>query len=83
MDKEYYCKSRVTGKQRKTKHINFYDTKTYSFRFGFRINHYKMFNVLSIRVLNRNLRVSDTLVSHTNYKKTIEEMKNKFGLFRK
>ncbi len=80
MGKNYYCKSLVTRK-RKTKHINFYHAETDCFRFGFRINHYKMFNVLAIRVLNNNLRVSDTLVTHTNYKKTIEELKNKFGLF--
>jgi len=82
MKKRYYCKSLVTGKKVKTKHINFYYASTGCFRFGFKINFYKMHGVLAIRLVNLNY-TSKTFLPITHYKEAIQQMKEyvdkKFG----
>ena len=73
MKKSFYCKSYVTGKVRKTKHIIFYTTYTHCFRFGFRVKILK--DVVKIRLVFLNGHTSIIELPVTHYKAAIAKLK--------
>lgn len=82
--KNYFIKSRVTGKVRKTKHINFYYSGTGCFRFGFKIRRTKSGDLNIVSYWGEG--ICPPINVNAFKRKIMEEKKycdRKFGLVRK